>query len=166
MGYRDRDYELSPVETRAIGPAVRERLVAIATGRAPDEDNWRAGVTAAGSSCGLAPSSAGGVASEAVLKHYLLFYDVGQDYVQRRTAFRAVHLAKAWQAHERGELILAGALAEPVDGAVLLFKGDSPEVAEAFARADPYVINGLVFRWRVREWTTVAGDGAANPVRP
>ena len=104
------------------------------------------------------------------MNHYLLFYDVGEDYVQRRAAFRAAHLEKAWQAHERGELVLGGALANhmdgAVDGAVLLFKGDSPRVAEAFAQADPYVTNGLVVRWRVREWTTVAGDGAANPTRP
>jgi uncharacterized protein YciI len=100
------------------------------------------------------------------LKHYLLFYDVGQDYVDKRGAFRAAHLEKAWQAHERGELLLGGALADPVDGAVLLFEGDSPEVAEAFARVDPYVTSGLVLRWRVREWTTVAGAGAANPIRP
>jgi hypothetical protein len=99
------------------------------------------------------------------MKHYLLFYDVGEGYVERRAAFRSRHLEKAWAAHERGELVLAGALADPVDGAVLLFKGDSPDVAEAFARADPYVTHGLVAGWRVREWTTVVGDLAASPVR-
>jgi uncharacterized protein YciI len=99
------------------------------------------------------------------MRHYLLFYEVGEDYVQKRAAFRSRHLEKAWAAHERGELILGGALADPVDGAVLLFKGDSPEVAEAFARADPYVANGLVVRWRVREWTTVVGERAASPIR-
>ncbi len=100
------------------------------------------------------------------MQHYLLFYDVGEDYVQRRAGFRAAHLERAWRAHERGELVLGGALANPVDGAVLLFKGDSPQGAEMFARTDPYVTNGLVVRWRVREWTTVVGEGAANPVRP
>jgi len=49
---------------------------------------------------------------------------------------------------------------------VLLFKGDSPDVPERFAKADPYVVSGLVIRWRIREWTTVAGDGAANPLKP
>jgi uncharacterized protein YciI len=104
--------------------------------------------------------------SEAVLKHYLLFYDVGEDYVEKRAAFRSAHLEKAWGAHARGELVLGGALASPVDGAVLLFKGETPEVAEAFARTDPYVVNGLVVRWRVREWSTVVGEAAASPVRP
>jgi uncharacterized protein YciI len=60
--------------------------------------------------------------------------------------------------------VLGGALADPVDGAVLLFSGDSPAVAERFAAADPYVTSGLVTRWRVREWTTVVGDTAAVPV--
>lgn len=98
--------------------------------------------------------------------HYLLFYEVDADYVSRRAEFRGAHLEKAWAASERGELVLGGALANPPDGAVLLFKGDSPAVAETFARVDPYVVNGLVKKWYVREWTTVAGEGAANPVRP
>ncbi|QSX42338.1 YciI-like protein [Shewanella cyperi] len=90
--------------------------------------------------------------------HYLLMYDVIDDYVARRAEFRALHLAHAKAAEARGELLLAGALAEPVDGAVLLFEADSPEVAERFARADPYVINGLITRWQVRPWTTVVGS--------
>ena len=98
--------------------------------------------------------------------HYLLIYDVSDDYLERRAAFRAEHLTLAWAAHERGELLLGGALADPVDGAVLLFTGDSPAAAEAFVAADPYVRNGLVKRWRVRPWTTVVGAGAASPVRP
>jgi hypothetical protein len=93
------------------------------------------------------------------MKHYLLFYDVNEDYLAQRPKYRNAHLTKAWAAHERGELLLGGALAEPPDGAVLLFAGGSPAVAEAFARADPYVVN-------VREWVTVAGDAAATPVHP
>ena len=100
------------------------------------------------------------------MKHYLLFYEVGEDYIPRRTEFRGAHLNLGWQAHERGELVLGGTLANPVDGAVLLFKGDSPEVAEKFAKADPYVINGVVRRWYVREWTTVIGKDSANPKYP
>ncbi len=98
--------------------------------------------------------------------HYLLFYEVGEDYVSKRAPFRDAHLEKAWKASERGELIMAGALANPVDGAVLLFRGDSPEVAEKFAKVDPYVTSGAVKRWYVREWTTVAGQNAATPIRP
>ncbi len=98
--------------------------------------------------------------------HYLLFYEAADGYLQRRAAFRAEHLALGWAAQERGELLLGGAFANPVDGAVLLFRGDSPAVADRFAEADPNVANGLVKRWYVREWTTVVGDLAATPIRP
>ena len=98
--------------------------------------------------------------------HYLLFYEVGDDYVTRRAQYRNAHLEKAWQASARGELVLGGALSNPVDGAVLLFKGDSPEVAERFARADPYVTSGAVKRWHVREWNTVVGEDSSTPIRP
>ncbi len=100
------------------------------------------------------------------MKHYLLTYELGNDYLERRTAFRGAHLGLAWKAHEQGELVLAGALADPTDRAVFLFKSDSPAAAEAFAKADPYVTNGIVKHWQVREWTTVVGETASTPVRP
>lgn len=98
------------------------------------------------------------------LVHFLLFYEVVSDYAVRRGPLRAAHLAHGQAAVQRGELILGGALANPIDGAVLLFRGDSPAAAEAFAAADPYVLEGLVARWSVREWTTVVGPDAAVPL--
>jgi uncharacterized protein YciI len=100
------------------------------------------------------------------VKHFLLFYDVADDYVARRHTYRAAHLEKAWASSGRGELVLGGALTDPADTAVLLFRGESPAVAEDFAKSDPYVLNGLVKSWRVRTWVTVAGEDAATPVRP
>jgi uncharacterized protein len=98
--------------------------------------------------------------------HYLLIYELAPDYMERRPAFRTEHLRLAWQAHDAGRLVLGGALTDPTDRSILLFSGDSPQAAEAFARADPYVVNGLVRSWSVRPWTTVVGAQAANPVRP
>ena len=95
--------------------------------------------------------------------HYLLFYEVAEGYAKRRVPFREEHLARAKQAVARGELVLGGALADPLDKAIILFQGDSPTVAEAFAESDPYVLNGLVERWYVREWNTVVGRDAARP---
>lgn len=100
------------------------------------------------------------------MKHFLLFYETAPDYLERRPQFRGEHLRLAWEAFERGEMVVAGALADPPDGAVLMFAGESSAVAESFARNDPYVQNGLISRWHVREWTTVIGDMAATPVRP
>jgi uncharacterized protein YciI len=95
--------------------------------------------------------------------HIILFYEVGDDYVERRGPFRAEHLGLIQQAADRGELVMAGALADPADGAVLVFRGPTADAAEAFAKADPYVKNGLVKKWRVRHWNTVLGDGAKFP---
>ena len=95
--------------------------------------------------------------------HYILFYDVIDDFTARRAPFRGAHLGLVRKAHERGDLVLAGALADPADGAVLVFRGPSSQAAEAFAKADPYVTRGLVTRWRVRKWVTVVGDGASPP---
>jgi uncharacterized protein YciI len=100
-----------------------------------------------------------------ITMHYLLTYDLAPDYYERRPQFRGAHLALAWQAAERGELVLAGAV-EDEPHALLLFQGDSDAAAMAFARADPYVANGLVTAWRVRLWNTVVGRDASNPVRP
>ena len=89
--------------------------------------------------------------------HYLLFYDYVEDAVERRAPFRAEHLRLAQEALGRGELLMGGAFAEPVDGAVLLFRADDPSAVEAFVRRDPYVTSGVVTRWRIRPWTVVVG---------
>jgi uncharacterized protein YciI len=97
--------------------------------------------------------------------HYLLFYETVENYEEARKPFRAAHLQHAREAAARGELVLGGALAGPVDGAVILFRGVSAAAAERFANSDPYVTNGLVKSWRVREWTTVVGDEAEVKLR-
>ena len=58
---------------------------------------------------------------------------------------------------DRGELIFGGAFDDPVDRALLIFHVDDSSKVEAFARKDPYVVNGLVRRWEVRPWKVVVG---------
>ena len=96
--------------------------------------------------------------------HYVLFYGYVPDYLERRGALRDAHLERVKASIGRGELFLGGAFANPADGALIVFSGDSAAVAEEFATADPYVRNGLVTKWWVREWTTVVGRDAAQPV--
>jgi uncharacterized protein len=100
------------------------------------------------------------------MKHFVLFLDFSDTYEARRAEFRDAHLTRAWASAERGELILAGALTDPLDTGLILFKGESAEVVERFVRDDPYVNNGLVRDWRIREWATVVGDEAASILRP
>ena len=99
--------------------------------------------------------------------HAVLEYTYGDDYLEAREAFRPAHLAAAWAAVERGELLLGGAAGEGPFTGLLVFQGEEPvEAAKRFAEADPYVVNGLVTAWTARSWTTVVGHGAATPVRP
>lgn len=94
--------------------------------------------------------------------YFALLYDTVPDHARRRAPFRAEHLALAEQAHREGRLLLAGAFDPPGDGALLVFRAERADEVEAFARADPYVRNGLVVAWRVRPWTVVIG-GDARP---
>ena len=92
------------------------------------------------------------------MSYFVLRYDqVVDDYVERRAPCRAEHLGLLRDAHARGEVVMAGAVGETPDGAIIVFRGDSPEVAEAFVRIDPYVTNGLVLSWRVQPWNVVVG---------
>ena len=98
------------------------------------------------------------------MPHYMLSYELAPDYLERRGSFRDAHLALAWAAADDGRLLLAGAVGDPVESALLLFV--DADSARAFAEADPYVQEGLVRSWRVLPWITVVGQGASTPIRP
>jgi uncharacterized protein YciI len=98
--------------------------------------------------------------------HYVLIYEYTPDYMERRGEFRDEHLKMAWDSHARDEFQLGGVLGDPVDGALLWFKAESPTVIEDFVANDPYVKGGLVHKWRIRPWLTVAGAQASTPVYP
>jgi uncharacterized protein len=89
------------------------------------------------------------------MQYFLLIYHVVDDYVSRRGAFREVHLRLARAAYDRGELLLGGALANPVDQAILVFRSSNQAVVEEFVGNDPYIANGLVSKWEIRPWTVV-----------
>ena len=92
------------------------------------------------------------------LNYFALLYVVVEGFVERRAPYRAAHLRLAQEARDRGELLLAGALGMPADRALLVFRANDSSSAEAFARADPYVVNGLVTRWEVQPWAVVIGN--------
>ena len=100
------------------------------------------------------------------MKYYALFYHVVDDFVTRRAPYREQHLRLAREAHRRGELLLAGALSDPADRALLAFRASDSSVVEDFVRNDPYVTNGLVTKWEVRSWAVVIGDEAVKDEVP
>jgi len=100
------------------------------------------------------------------MDYYALIYHLVDDYVARRVPLRAEHLELARDAHRRGHLILAGALTDPVDRALLIFRVPDRSHVERFALRDPYVVHGLVTRWEVRPWTVVIGGGDPPDAAP
>src|SRR5260370_305691 len=84
------------------------------------------------------------------MNYYALFYEVVDNFIDRRVPFRQEHLRLANEARQRGEIVFAGALAEPSDRALIVFHVDDKSRVEAFARKYPYVINGLAQKWEVR----------------
>jgi uncharacterized protein YciI len=92
-------------------------------------------------------------------RYYALTYDAVEGFREKRMPFRDAHLALVREAHARGEIVMAGAVGDPIDQALLVFRADSPDVAERFARADPYV-TGLGLNWKVRPWHVVVGGDA------
>jgi uncharacterized protein len=92
------------------------------------------------------------------MAYFVLFYELVEDMVNRRVPYREAHLGLAREAHARGELLLAGALADPPDRALLVFRAEAAIAAEEFVRKDPYVVNGLVKKWEIRPWSVVVGN--------
>lgn len=97
------------------------------------------------------------------MRYYALHYDVVPNFVERRTPLREAHLRMVRDSQRRGHLVMAGALGDPPDAALLVFRGDSAAAVEDFAREDPYVRGGLVTSWRVRPWSIVVGGDAEPP---
>ena len=92
------------------------------------------------------------------MPYFIMSYELVDDYITRRTQFREEHLRLAREAESRGDLVLAGALSEPADRALLVFQVPDRSAVENFARNDPYVIHGLVKHWEIRPWTVVIGS--------
>jgi uncharacterized protein YciI len=91
------------------------------------------------------------------MKYFALTYTVVDGFAEKRMPFRPGHLAMVRDAHARGDIVMAGAVGDPIEEALIVFRGDSPDVAERFARADPYVTGGLARSWKVRPWNVVVG---------
>ena len=92
------------------------------------------------------------------MAYFLLFYDTVENYIEKRAPHRALHLAHVNKYHKSGQIVMGGALAEPADQAVIVFRVDDASIVEEFAQNDPYVKEGLIKNWRVRPWTVVIGN--------
>ena len=96
------------------------------------------------------------------MPYFILEYDFVDGYVEKRQPYRTEHLQQVQEAHERGEVVMAGALADDSNRGLLVWFVDDPGVAERFAASDAYVTNGIVQRWAVRPWNVVVGGSPSS----
>ena len=92
--------------------------------------------------------------------HWLLTYDYVDDIATRRAPFREAHLGLVRDLHDRGLLLMAGAVGDPIEGALLVFTADDQAVVDEFVAQDPYVSGGLVTAWQLRPWNVVVGQAS------
>jgi uncharacterized protein YciI len=83
----------------------------------------------------------------------VMFYEVAQDGLPKARVHYEAHRTRLHEFHARGVLLMAGPFANPAEGAMGVFT--SREAAEEFIKGDPFVINGVVGKWSLREWNEV-----------
>ena len=91
--------------------------------------------------------------------YFVLLYEYVDNILEKRAPFRETHLELLNEYARRGELIFGGALTNPVDRSISVFKADKKSLIEKFVENDPYVMNGLIAKWEIREWNVVVGSG-------
>jgi uncharacterized protein YciI len=82
---------------------------------------------------------------------YVLSYEAGGDFRAKVPAHIETHRALWKQFHAAGQLLMIGPFTDaPAGGAMGIFT--TRDAAEAFVNADPFVSQGVVARWTIREW--------------
>jgi uncharacterized protein len=99
----------------------------------------------------------GFASATAPVRRQLLVYTYVSDMATKRGPVRPLHLVHAEAEVRTGRLLAGGAVGGADLREGLLVFAATPAEVEAFARADPYVTQGLVTQWRVAEWTVVVG---------
>lgn len=88
--------------------------------------------------------------------YHVLQYTYVPDILERRDPYRAEHLQGAKDMAAERKIVMAGALTDPVDGAIFVFRNVGRDEIEAFVKKDPYVVNGLVPEYHIRPYMVVA----------
>lgn len=92
--------------------------------------------------------------------YYVVFFDIDYPSIMEAMADApqaiAAHKKRSQEWHEQGKLVMAGAFRDSPEGR-LNSMGilTSREVAEEFAEGDPFVLNGKVIGWYIREWNNM-----------
>lgn len=87
----------------------------------------------------------------------VLFYESDDDVMSKAPDVYPAHVERVEEFRARGDLLLVGTFADvQADGSMAVFT--TTAAAEEFARDDPFVREGVVRHWRVKEWLEVTGN--------
>ncbi len=89
--------------------------------------------------------------------YFILTYQTVNRFNDRKRRYRAEHLTLVKSYHAEGKLIMAGALLEPNDAALFIFRCESAEEVEVFVQLDSYVQKNLVMSYDIRPWSVAIG---------
>ncbi|HZE34367.1 MAG TPA: YciI family protein [Actinoallomurus sp.] len=85
---------------------------------------------------------------------YVVFYESSPDVLTLAPQHFPAHQARLADFHARGLLLMVGTFGDPVkEGSMAIFT--TREGAEEFVKGDPFVLNGVVSSWNLREWNEV-----------
>jgi len=84
---------------------------------------------------------------------YLMLYETAPEGLAKARVHFQAHRARLGEFHARGTLLMAGPMSDPTQGAIGIFT--TREAVEEFVRGDPFVLNGVVAKWSIREWNEV-----------
>jgi uncharacterized protein YciI len=85
---------------------------------------------------------------------YVLTYESAEDVREKAPLHFAAHRARWQEFLDRGTLLLIGTFTD-LEGSMAVYA--TREAAEEFAQTDPFVLNGVVRGWRIREWNEAIG---------
>lgn len=91
------------------------------------------------------------------MKTFAVFTYLVENAAERRAPYREAHLAHLRELHEKGSLLMGGALQNPLDAGLLIFRAESAEEIEKVLATDAYALNGIWTKIVVREWSVVVG---------
>ena len=87
---------------------------------------------------------------------YVLFYESSDDVASKAPVHMDRHGEHIDEFHAAGTLLQIGTFGDPqAEGAMGVFTTN--DAAEKFATTDPFVVNGVVRRWYIREWREILG---------
>ena len=108
--------------------------------------------------CARVMTNAAAAASAAANSYLLLTLHYVDGMMEKRGPHREAHLAGAQRGYDDGTIVMAGALLDPVDAGVFVFKNVDEAHVKAFVEADAYYVAGLVPRYTIRPWMVVVGN--------